>query len=105
MPEFKSDRIALFAKLRDLRKALLSGGIPGRLSAEDELPLRAELFSAVQMEQHGRILANAHKLGAGRGRDQLLARLADNENVIADACNQLTAAIKADRQVTPAAEW
>ncbi|MDB5764800.1 MAG: ndvB [Herminiimonas sp.] len=57
------------------------------------------------MEQHGRILANAHKLGIGRGRDQLLSRLADNENVIIDACNQLTEAIKAGRQVTPAAEW
>jgi cellobiose phosphorylase len=57
------------------------------------------------MEQHGRILANAHKLSTGRGRDQLLSRLADNENVIIDACNQLTEAIKAGRQVTPAAEW
>ncbi|SFB07280.1 Cellobiose phosphorylase [Collimonas sp. OK607] len=73
--------------------------------AEDELPLRAELFSALQMEQHGRILANAHKLSSERARDQLLSRLADNENVIIDACNQLTEAIQASRQITPAAEW
>ncbi|MEO6918524.1 MAG: glucoamylase family protein [Collimonas sp.] len=57
------------------------------------------------MEQHGRILANAHKLSPERGRDQLLARLADNENVIIDACGELTDAIKTGRQVTPAAEW
>ncbi|MDO8176984.1 MAG: glucoamylase family protein [Undibacterium sp.] len=57
------------------------------------------------MEQHGRILANAHKLSTGWGRDQLLSRLADNENVIIDACNQLTDAVKIGRQVTPAAEW
>ncbi|MES2046872.1 MAG: glucoamylase family protein, partial [Pseudomonadota bacterium] len=57
------------------------------------------------MEQHGRILANAHKLSAGQGRDHLLSRLADNEEVIIDACNQLTEAIKLGRQVTPAAEW
>jgi len=72
---------------------------------DKELPLRAELFSALQMEQHGRILANAHKLSTGSARDQLLPRLADNENVIINVCNQLTEAIKAGRQVTPAAEW
>ncbi len=87
-----------------LKNKLLTGQLRGR-RADTELPLRAELFSALQMEQHGRILANAHKLGTGSGRDQLLSRLADNERVILDACNQLTAAIKAGRQVTPAAEW
>ena len=70
-----------------------------------ELPLRAELFSAPQMEQHGRILANTHKLSDNRGRDRLLSRLADNERVIIDACNQLTETIKVGRQITPAAEW
>ncbi|WP_408167795.1 GH36-type glycosyl hydrolase domain-containing protein [Herbaspirillum rhizosphaerae] len=72
---------------------------------EEELPLRAELFSAQQMEQHGRVLANAHKLDPVYGPDKLLARLADNEATIIDACTSLTAAIKAGRQVTPAAEW
>ena len=72
---------------------------------DDELPFRAELFSASQMEQHGCILANAHKLSTTCGRDQLLYRLAENEEVILDACNQLTEAIKSGRQITPAAEW
>ncbi|MDB5797786.1 MAG: ndvB [Paucimonas sp.] len=67
--------------------------------------MRAELFSALQMEQHGAVLAAAHKLSTGRGRDELLPRLADNESVIIDACSELTEAIKAGRQVTPAAEW
>ncbi|MFZ6748185.1 GH36-type glycosyl hydrolase domain-containing protein [Undibacterium sp. Ren11W] len=71
----------------------------------DALPLRAELFSALQMEQHGRILANTHKLSTGWVRDHLLSRLADNEAVIIDTCNQLTAAVKIGRQVTPGAEW
>ncbi|MBC7500519.1 MAG: cyclic beta 1-2 glucan synthetase, partial [Herminiimonas sp.] len=88
----------------DFKNVLLASGSTGK-QAEAELPLRAELFSALQMEQHGRILANAHVLGTGRGRDHLLARLADNEEIIIDACNQLTVAIKAGRQVTPAAEW
>jgi cellobiose phosphorylase len=71
----------------------------------EELPLRAELFSALQMEQHGRVLANAHQLDPDYGPDKLLARLADNELTIIDACTRLTEAIKAGRQVTPAAEW
>ncbi len=90
--------------LRKAKSVLLKNNFSGR-HADDGLPLRAELFSALQMEQHGRILANAHKISIGRGRDQLLSRLADNETVIIDACNQLTEAIKAGRQVTPAAEW
>jgi len=100
----KSDNKSLADNLLDIKHALLPGSTRNG-PANDELPLRAELFSALQMEQHGRVLANAHKLSSERWRDQLLARLADNENTIIDACSQLTEAIKAGRQVTPAAEW
>jgi cyclic beta-1,2-glucan synthetase len=100
----KSDNRSIRDNFLIIKNALLPGA-PNGQSANDELPLRAELFSALQMEQHGRILANAHKLSTARGHDQLLSRLADNENVIIDACGQLTEAIKASRQVTPAAEW
>jgi len=72
---------------------------------EEEPPLRAELFSALQMEQHGRVLANTHKLGPHFGPDRMLARLSDNEASIVGTCTLLTEAIKAGRQVTPAAEW
>ena len=75
------------------------------LTKELELPLRAELFSALQMEQHGRILANAHTLGTGSGQDHLLMRLAENEKTIIHACSQLTEAIQAGRQITPAGAW
>ena len=90
---------------RSLRVKLFPDSIHSKSLRDDALPLRAELFSSQQMEQHGRILANAHRLSGGRGRDHLLSRLADNEVVIIDACNQLTEAIKMGRQVTPAAEW
>jgi hypothetical protein len=86
-------KIALPARFRSGRKV------------EEEFPLRAELFSASHMEQHGSVLAHSHKLGIGRGRDQLLSRLADNENVIIDTCRQLTEEVESGRQVTPAAEW
>jgi len=71
----------------------------------EEPPLRAELFSADQMEQHGKALAASHSPGAKRTRDLLLARLAENEGVLLRACGLLTAAIKEGHPVTPAGEW
>ena len=46
------------------------------------MPLRSELFSAEQMEQHGRRLAESHALARGRVPDPLLPRLADNEQIL-----------------------
>ena len=71
----------------------------------DEPPLRAELFSAEQMEQHGVRLASAHRLSPGRVPDQLLSRLAANEGVLIATCNRLTAAVAAKHRITPAGEW
>jgi cellobiose phosphorylase len=85
------------------------GARPARAPVADESPLRAELFSADQMEQHGKSLAESHRPHAGRLpgllRDHLLARLADNETSILKACNLLTAAVKTSRRITPAGEW
>ena len=66
-----------------------------RSKPADELPLRSELFSADQMEQHGRVLAASHQLTKRRGPDQLLTRLADNESALLGVCNLLTAAVTA----------
>ncbi|MBZ0185378.1 MAG: hypothetical protein K8F91_03925 [Candidatus Obscuribacterales bacterium] len=71
----------------------------------DEPPLRSELFSAEQMEKHGKILAGLHQLISGSAPDQLLVRLAENESVILHACNLLTDAVSANRRITPAGEW
>ena len=72
--------------------------------ADEEPPLRSELFSADQMEQHGKNLAAAHRLAPGRA-DRLLTRLAENEGVLVEVCDLLTAAVTANRRITPAAEW
>ena len=76
-----------------------------RTAAGEEPPLRAELFSAEQMEQHGKVLAAAHKLASGSAPDQLLARLAANENALVDVSKLLMAAVTAKRRITPAGEW
>ncbi len=76
-----------------------------RKFAGKEPPLRAELFSADQMERHGKSLGASHQLARERASDQLLARLAENEGVLTEVCDLLTAAVTANRRITPAAEW
>ena len=85
--------------------ARLRGSDLAQKYAGDELPLRSELFSADQMEQHGKILAGVHQLKPGRPRDRLLARLAENESLLLEVHNLLTEDVKADRRITPAGEW
>ncbi|HWB86527.1 MAG TPA: glucoamylase family protein [Bryobacteraceae bacterium] len=68
-------------------------------------PLRSELFSADQMEQYGKSLAGLHEVSGGRGPDQLLPRLAENESVLLRVYGLLTAAVKENRRITPAGEW
>jgi cellobiose phosphorylase len=57
------------------------------------------------MEQHGRTLAASHKLSPTRAPDRLLTRLTENEAVLIEACNVLTAAVKENRRIAPAGEW
>ncbi|MEO6697308.1 MAG: cyclic beta 1-2 glucan synthetase, partial [Gammaproteobacteria bacterium] len=76
-----------------------------RKYSNEEPPLRSELFSADQMEQYGKNLAASHKLTPKHPQDQLLTRLAANEAVLMGVCGQLTAAVNAQQQITPASEW
>jgi cyclic beta-1,2-glucan glucanotransferase len=89
--------LQLWARLR-------GNGAPQRY-AGDEPPLRAELFSSDQMEQHGKALAGSHRVGVSRGPDQLLSRLRENEGVLRGACNLLSEAVTANRRIAPAGEW
>jgi cyclic beta-1,2-glucan synthetase len=73
--------------------------------ADVEPPLREELFSADQMEQHGKTLADSHTLNPGRTPDRLLTRLAENEDILIGVHHLLTEAVKANRRITPAGEW
>lgn len=83
----------------------LFSGRETRKPANDEPPLRADLFSAEQMEQHGKVLAGAHRLKVGRVRDRLLARLDQNEDLLLGVHKLLTDDVKNDRRITPAGEW
>ena len=70
-----------------------------------EPPLRSELFSRDQMEQHGKTLGGRHKLSPGYPPDQLLARLADNEAILTATRSLLIEAVTTDRRITPAGDW
>ena len=71
----------------------------------DEQPLRSELFSADQMQQHGKTLAIFHGPASGRAADRLLPRLAANERVLRETRDLVIEAVKATRRITPAGEW
>ncbi len=86
-------------------KERLKQGIWQRKDNSHEKPLRAELFSAVQMERHGKHLAELHKLGSKTGGDELLARLTSNEAVLIRVYNLLTETIQDNRTIVPAGEW
>jgi cellobiose phosphorylase len=90
--------------LRNWMARLRGNGLAVSALADDP-PLRAELLSADQMKQHGRTLATAHELAQRWAPDRLLARLAENEKVLIDACKLLTEALAADRRIVPAGEW
>ncbi len=92
----RDTRARLWARLRGSGLAQHVGDAP---------PLRAELFSADQMEQHGKTLAGSHRLSSQRAPYRLLARLAENEDVLLEACHVLTAAVRANRRIAPAGEW
>jgi cyclic beta-1,2-glucan synthetase len=80
-------------------------GRKDNLEQENQPPLRAELFSADQMEQHGRALAGTHHLGPLSKSTRLLERLDDNEQVLLNCRALLTETVKAKSRIAPAGEW
>jgi cyclic beta-1,2-glucan synthetase len=71
-------------------------------------PMRAEMFSVGQLEEHARTLAGRHNVATkrvARHAERLLPRLAENERVLEQGYEILTNALKNNRRITPAAEW
>ena len=89
----------------ELQWRRLLGNGPTQKQVGDEPPLRAELFSAVQMEQHGKGLAASHLLMPRQAPDSLLPRLTANEQTLIDVCALLMVAVAANRRIAPAGEW
>ena len=86
-------------------RAILHRSELTRKGAGQDAPLRSELFSASQMEQHGRTIAALYAVGDDRAPERLLARLAVNEAVLLEVRDIVADAVKASRRITPAGEW
>lgn len=71
----------------------------------EELPLRAELFSGDQLQRHAKEFAASHRLSTSRSGDNLLTRLDENERVLIETYELVTAATAQNRRIEPAAEW
>ncbi|MEP6926364.1 MAG: glucoamylase family protein [Ginsengibacter sp.] len=91
-----------------LKKSILdpfSGDNLMRKYADEKSPLRSELFSSEQMQQYAVKLAKSHKLIEGQSSEQLLKRLAENEEVLLDVHNLLTDTVREKKRIAPAGEW
>jgi cyclic beta-1,2-glucan synthetase len=94
-----------FLRASEALRDSMRGASPGSGAADDQTPLRAELFSVEQMEQHAKALAATHVLSTSRPRTRLLERLDENERVLIDTFDLLTAAVRSRLRIAPSGEW
>ena len=83
----------------------LRGNTLAQTNAGDETPLRSELFSSSQMEEHGKALAGLHALSEEAVPERLLSRLAENEKVLLEVRDLVIEVVKTNLRMTPAGEW
>ena len=72
---------------------------------DEKAPIRSELFSLEQLESYAKTLAKNHQLTIDKPSEQLLKRLAENEEILLEVHNLLTASAKENKRITPAGEW
>jgi cyclic beta-1,2-glucan synthetase len=70
-----------------------------------EQPLHSELFSTDQLVRHAKALAEHHEVDPIPGKDRLLPRLAENEEILLQAYELLTEAAASNLRIPPASVW
>ncbi|MEO5647519.1 MAG: cyclic beta 1-2 glucan synthetase, partial [Chitinophagaceae bacterium] len=73
--------------------------------ADERPPLRSEIFTKDKLEQHAVALAKRHVLVYEQASEQLLKRLAENENILLEVYSILSETLKQNNRIAPAAEW
>jgi len=68
-------------------------------------PLRSELFSKDQMNQHARHLAAFHSIHTLHSPELLLKALSDNEDILFEVNKLLRSSVSEKKSISPAAEW
>ena len=81
------------------------GDILGNKYENERPPLREELYTAAQLEQHAKALSKKHQLVTQHASEQLLKRLAENESILLEVHAALTSAVKNNERIVPAGEW
>jgi len=76
-----------------------------RKEVNEKPPLRSELFSTEQMDQHAQQLAVSHQLSKEPAPELLLKRLAENEEILFHVTNMLHDDVRDKKSITPASEW
>ncbi len=92
-----------FLRLVPWRISARRRSLPAVATAEP--PLRAELLGDEQLQRRASALAAEHQLAPGRAPDELLPRLDENERVLIETYDLVTAAADQNRRIEPAAEW
>ncbi|HZY78783.1 MAG TPA: glucoamylase family protein, partial [Cyclobacteriaceae bacterium] len=87
-----------------LRQYFQKDGI-NREEVNEKPPLRSELFSTEQMEQHAMQLATSHVITHEESPEQLLKRLAENEEILNRVTALLQDTVREKKTITPAGEW
>lgn len=73
--------------------------------ANEKPPFRSELFTEEQLERYAITLAKSHTDVRENTAEQLLKRLAENEDILMDVHGMLTQSVKQNNRVIPAGEW
>jgi len=76
-----------------------------RQEVNENPPLRAELFSIEQMEQHALQLAAHHSITVAPSTELLLKELSENERILFQVNELLQRNVREKKSISPAAEW
>ncbi|MEO7311580.1 MAG: glucoamylase family protein [Chitinophagaceae bacterium] len=104
----QSDYFMLPQAIASIKKTIIDpflGVATTNKYAQEKPPLRSELFPVEQMELYAKTLAKNHVLTSGHPPEQLLKRLAGNEELLLEVHGLLTESVKANKSIVPAGEW
>ncbi|MEP7268462.1 MAG: glucoamylase family protein [Saprospiraceae bacterium] len=88
-----------------MKKSLLESTTGPNNNIRERQPLRAEIYTKEKMEQHAASLAKKHVLVTQFASEQLLKRLAENEQILLEVYAVITKKIKEEKRISPGAEW
>ena len=71
----------------------------------ERAPFKAEIFTSEKLDQHAIAISKRHELIYNQTSEQLLERLADNEQILLEVYALLSDSLKQNDRISPAAEW